>query len=481
MLVAVSLHLTLLAVCFALPPGRKVTSVQSLPEGEPKYVPWGPGGLADMPEIVDETNLANANEQTTTNPTAADNTLTQMNEIWDHFVDPEFNPHPSPDTSPELPQFNPPINILIANMLAGVNPPAIMNAPAFANQNQIQQQPQVLIDEDDEENADEIPESSIVADLVEIDFSEDPDSTGLGNVEDIYSDGSQPFANHPMVKRDTGNQQSGLDIQTTYQISEQEDLKQEQGDFKIITPAQWEFWYEALNETAFAPLYDGIHAATDLGLDLEQASYQAARVSKGAANPNAFLKEVFYPMFDEIKNLALIPDGEDMAKELLHYQEPVKGMVEVNNITIQTFLENYAASRLAFSSAATNIGPTASRIRFSTTNEAKAFESWATDPKNRPYNLVQLIIDLSQAVDAVFSALSTLQANYGFLGAEFEDIDFDELYSEVDEEIVVQGSPVVASVRYDSSSPLDPNGDMFKSRELPRVLPPSRQGIYSAA
>ncbi|KAK6337029.1 hypothetical protein TWF718_009814 [Orbilia javanica] len=467
MLVLVSVSLALLTTCLALPQVRQVTSSNSLPEDYPPHIPWGPGGLADFPEIVDETNLANEAPQQAVQP-APDNIIAQINEIWDPFLDPEFNP--VDETAIE--DFKEPINMVIANMLAGINPPAILNGPAVNNANQLHvQQPEVFIDENEDEEID--AGNTSLHDITEVDFSEDPGSTGLGYVDEMTSDSSQPFAYHPMVKRDVGLQKRdrGTGGESVDGTSSQEVVKSE---LKIITPAQWEFWYEALSDTAFGPLYDNIHAATDLGLDLEQAAFQAARISKGAMNPNAYLKLVFYPMYDKIKQFALISDSEDMAKELFDYQEPVKGMAEVNDSAIKEFLESFTDSSLAFSATAANIAGGDRKIKFTTNSEATSFESWAKDPSNASQGLVDLIKDLSTAIQIVFSALSTLQANYGFLGAQYQDIDFDEMAAEVDEDFVVEypSVPAKASVKPDATSGLDPDGDMFRSRELPKVLPP---------
>ncbi|KAK6507762.1 hypothetical protein TWF481_006184 [Arthrobotrys musiformis] len=483
MLAVVSVHLVLLSTCLALPPGRQVPSLNYIPEREELNVPWGPGGLADMPEIVDETNLANPalNQQAVqaaTGAAAVENTLSQIAELWNPFLDPDFNP---PDANTDPIDFTQPINLVIANMLAGINPPAILNGPPVANQHEGQvQQAAVLIDEDDEEDAYGNGSFSL-DDIIQIDFSEDPSSTGLGNMDDLDSHGSQPFATHPMAKRSLDTQESDRDAQAIQQSPQQKIFKREEGDLKIITPAQWEFWYEALNETAFAPLYDNIHKATDLGLDLEQAAFQVARFTKGDTNPNAFLKLVFYPMYDKIKGFALVSDGEDMAKELFDYQEPVKGMVEVNDNAIKEFLEENTDSSLAFSAAAANIAGSARKVRFTTNKEAATFESWVKDPQNREQGLAELIKDLAEAIDNVFSALSTLQSNYGFLGAQYEDVDFEEMAREVDEDIVVDTSPVTTSVRFDVTSSLDPEGDMFKSRELPKVLPPGAWPLSQTA
>ncbi|KAK6513038.1 hypothetical protein TWF506_009200 [Arthrobotrys conoides] len=477
----VSIHLTLLATCLALPQVRQVPSSNSLPEPAQPFVPWGPGGVADF-EIVDETNLPNTQTQQAvqpaTGPAAVDSTLAQIAATWDPFLDPEFNP---PITNPESMQPTEPIDLIIANMLAGINPQAILNGPPVINQDQVHmQQPQVFIDENEVEQLND--QNTSFHNIVEVDFSENPDSTGLGNnVEDLDSETSQPFASHPMVKRAIGvqTQSNEVEDQAADGTSQQDCSK---SDLKVITPAQWEVWYGALNDTAFTPLYNNIHKATDLGLDLEQAAFQAARGSKGAINPNSFLELVFYPMYDKIKGFALISNTDEMAKKIFDYQEPVKGMAEVHEDILQDFLKDYTLQNRAFRTAAANLGEETKKSDSTTTNEAAAFEAWAKNPNNKPQGLVELIQNLSKAIQAIFSAFSTLHTSYEFLEVEHRDVDLG-VPTEVDEEIIVENPPppVKASVKFDATSGLDPNGDMFKSRELPRVLPPGLWASSQAA
>lgn len=146
----------------------------------------------------------------------------------------------------------------------------------------------------------------------------------------------------------------------------------------------------------------------------------------------------------------------------------MRSTAEVNDSAITEFLEDYSKQNLDFNSTG---GAKTSEL--TTNSEATSFEARAKDPRNRSQGLVELTTDLLAAIKTVFSAFSTLQANYGFLGAEYEDVDFEQITAEVDEDIVVESSPVLvrASVKLGTTSPLDPDGDMFKSRELPKVLP----------
>ncbi|RVD89642.1 uncharacterized protein DFL_000641 [Arthrobotrys flagrans] len=173
-------------------------------------------------------------------------------------------------------------------------------------------------------------------------------------------------------------------------------------------------------------------------------------------------------MYDKAKGFALIFNGEDLDKKLSDYPEPVRSTAEVNDSAITEFLEDYSKQNLDFNSTG---GAKTSEL--TTNSEATSFEARAKDPRNRSQGLVELTTDLLAAIKTVFSAFSTLQANYGFLGAEYEDVDFEQITAEVDEDIVVESSPVLvrASVKLGTTSPLDPDGDMFKSRELPKVLP----------
>ncbi|KAF3107548.1 hypothetical protein TWF102_006931 [Orbilia oligospora] len=480
MLLFVSFHLVLLATCLALPQVRQVPKSNSLPEPAQPNIPWGPGGLADFPEIVDETNLVNAPTeqavQPVTGPAAVDNTLNQIAAIWDPFLDPEYNP-PAVNTDPVEPIE--PINLFLANILAGINPPAILNGPV-ADQDQVHvQQPQVFVNEEDDEEIN----SPSINEIIDIDFSEEPSSTGLGYVEEnLSSDTSQPFAYHPMVKREISTQgrNTGTEFQAVEEISQQDCSK---SDPKVITPAQWESWYDALNDTALTPLYNNIHAATDLGLDLEQAAFQVARRTKGAVKPNSFLELAFYPMYDKIKGLALLSNVDELAKKLFDYQEPVRGMVEVHEGEIKDFIADYTKASHDFTAVAANIAGGTKKSDATTNSEADSFKNWVKDPKNKPQGLVELIQNLSTAIQAIFSAFSTLHSNYGFLGAEYQDVVFEQVSTDFDEHIVVENPspPVNASVRFDATSGLDPDGDMFKSRELPKVLPPGRWASAQAA
>ncbi|EGX44013.1 hypothetical protein AOL_s00210g174 [Orbilia oligospora ATCC 24927] len=470
----------LLARCLALPQVRQAPKSNSLPEPAQPNIPWGPGGLADFPEIVDETNLVNEPTQQAvqpvTGPAAVDNTLNQVAAIWDPFLDPEYNP-PIVNTDPV--GYIEPINLFLANILAGINPPAILNGPV-ADQDQVHvQQPQVFVSEEDDEEID----SPSINEIIDIDFSEEPSSTGLGYVEEsLSSDTSQPFAYHPMVKREISPQgrNTEAEFQAVEEISQQDCSK---SDPKVITPAQWESWYDALNDTALTPLYNNIHAATDLGLDLEQAAFQVARRTKGAIKPNSFLELAFYPMYDKIKGLALLSNVDELAKKLFDYQEPVRGMVEVHEGEIKDFIKDYTKASHDFTAVAANIAGGARKSDATTNSEASSFENWVKDPKNKPQGLVELIQNLSTAIQAIFSAFSTLHSNYGFLGAEYRDVVFDQVSTDFDEDIVVENPspPVKASIRFDATSGLDPDGDMFKSRELPKVLPPGRWASAQAA
>lgn len=88
-------------------------SSNSLPEGDRLNAPWGSGGRADFPGIVDETNLVNTatNQQAVQPPTSAvavDSTLVRIAAIWNPFLDPEFNPTIN---EPESVDFTEPIHL----------------------------------------------------------------------------------------------------------------------------------------------------------------------------------------------------------------------------------------------------------------------------------------------------------------------------------------------------------------------------------
>ncbi|KAK6525960.1 hypothetical protein TWF281_011002 [Arthrobotrys megalospora] len=487
MFIFLYVRFALLATCLALPPARSTPSTSRnniLPEGVAnRTIQLAPGGgLADFPEIVDETNLANppANLQAIQANEVANN-LAAMDVAWDLFLDPTMNLPDSfdLDSNEELSEMSHRINTIVANTLAGAHPPAILIPNQLQQQ---QQQPAVFASENGDPDPTDILNTSL-GDLVQVDFSEDPGSTGLGNMDDLYSDGSQPFITHPMVKRDLVAEESDREALVIHEPPQQTIFKRDEDDVKvnvkIITLDQWEFWFDALQKTVFEPLFESIHNATDLGLDLEQAAYQAGRISKGAVNPNAFLRLVFYKMYDNIKEFALKSTVEEMAKEMLSYQEPVSDMIEVNDSVIQTFLKDNTDSSLAFSAAAANIAGNPRGIQFTTNSEATSFENWAKDPKNRYQRLVELVADLSKALGSMFSAFTTLQNTYGFLGAQYEDVSFGAMDVEGNQYSVVENPPVITTVQFDSTSGLDPEGDMFKSRQLPKVRPPVGGSSYS--
>ncbi|KAF3904746.1 hypothetical protein ABW20_dc0101610 [Dactylellina cionopaga] len=212
---------------------------------------------------------------------------------------------------------------------------------------------------------------------------------------------------------------------------------------------QWVTWYEALNDAAFEPLYQAINSIVEQGQELSIQAYQESRASGRTINPDAFLITAFYPMLDELERYSGI-DKEEMVKQLVQYQDLGEGVVAVDNQNIDEFLVKFGSSGMAFSAAAKNLGSSqAKRIKYTTNSEATQFEAWAKSSEMAALQIPNIILDIDNGLNTIFSAFDTLENNYGFLGESIEDVQFDDL--EVD------------------SSSL-----MFESRELPKPGPRQR-------
>ncbi|EPS36295.1 hypothetical protein H072_10193 [Dactylellina haptotyla CBS 200.50] len=406
MLALASLVCSFLPQCFALPQARSThsspySSLNSLPEPVGPTIPVLPGGgLAGLPEIVDETNPTIISHPTQADAIPVDSVSEILGpwESWD-----------MPDALEEMEYIltqaienNTPWNSVLDQIQT-----AEPELAQILQNGQTHGLPQALEALETEDVI--IPED----DEIPVDYSKIPDLSGLGYAE--YPSNPLEFEDSPLMKRNLRSPQPDEPELGKRDVSPNSLRKR---DTQTVTLEEWNDWYKLNKDDVFEKLYRAVESVLENGGLLERQAYQESRATSGYVNPVAFLNLSLYPILNMLEGYADY-DKEQLIKELLGYNEPEAGLVEVKSDTVQTFGPDFMDNNFLFSAAAKTIASPGSK--FTNSVEARAFETWAKGRKGIP----KLVADTAAALDNVFASMSNVYDHLGLLAYEIEDVQLE--------------------------------------------------------